>query len=91
MIKLIDFGLASHFPIDPLLKCGGALNKQYINSENVADESFEENIDVFTAVALIYYLLRGELPFTGDEYEHEVEQLIGEFKTEKRKWKDISI
>ena len=41
VIKLVDFGLASHVPIDPLLKCGGALNKQYINSENVADEQFE--------------------------------------------------
>lgn len=41
LIKVVDFGLASHFPIDPLLKCGGALNKQYINSECVDDESFE--------------------------------------------------
>ena len=31
------------------------------------------------------------MPFTGDEYEHESDQLIGEFKIEKRKWNAISL
>lgn len=66
--KLLDFGIARQEKLDGHLTHTGHVigTIQYMAPERLKNESFDGRSDVFSVGVLMFQLLTGELPFTGD-------------------------
>jgi len=66
-IKIADFGLATHINVSEFLfkRCG---TPGYVAPEILADEKYDEKVDIFSAGVILYILLTGGSPFHGKSY-----------------------
>jgi serine/threonine protein kinase len=78
--KLLDFGIARDSELNPeerLTRAGffvGTL--QYVAPETLSGELVKEQADVYSLATITYYLLTGELPFTGKSPRELFQQLL---------------
>jgi serine/threonine protein kinase len=74
-IKLADFGLSAKFTKDTELlfkRCGtpGFIAPEVINFDKVNDSAdMCHNCDIYSAGAIIFFMLTGRLPFEGKDYK----------------------
>ena len=64
-IKIIDFGTSKHF--DPLKHMGDLKGTVYYVAPEVITKKYNEKCDVWSAGVLLFILLTGNPPFTGDK------------------------
>jgi serine/threonine protein kinase len=66
-IKIADFGLATAINCGELIfkRCG---TPGYVAPEILADEKYDEKVDIFSAGVILYILLTGGSPFHADSY-----------------------
>ncbi len=66
--KLLDFGIARQEKTDGrLTRTGNVIGTiQYMAPERLKDERFDGRSDIFSVGVMMFQLLTGELPFTGD-------------------------
>jgi len=66
-VKIADFGLATYVTQGELLfkRCG---TPGYVAPEILADEKYDQKVDVFSAGVILYILLTGGSPFYGKSY-----------------------
>lgn len=73
MVKIVDFGLATHIDVDEYLfkRCGtpGFVAPEIIKSNSQENEKFTPKVDVFSAGVICYILLTGSNPFPGDNFK----------------------
>jgi tetratricopeptide (TPR) repeat protein len=68
IVKLLDFGIARQEKSDGhLTRTGHVIGTiQYMAPERLKNESFDGRSDIFSVGVLMFELLTGQLPFTGD-------------------------
>jgi len=68
--KLLDFGIASQEKIDGRLTRTGHVigTVQYMAPERLQNRAFDGRSDIFSTGILLFQLLTGQLPFTGEDY-----------------------
>jgi len=66
-IKIVDFGLATYLNASEYLfrRCG---TPGYVAPEILADEKYDQKVDVFSAGVILYIILTGGSPFYGKSY-----------------------
>src|ERR1700683_5289031 len=66
--KLLDFGIARQEKTDGrLTRTGNVIGTiQYMAPERLKDEAFDGRSDIFSVGVMMFQLLTGQLPFTGD-------------------------
>ena len=66
--KLLDFGIARQEKYDGhLTRTGHVIGTiQYMAPERLKNEAFDGRSDIFSAGVMLYQILAGQLPFTGD-------------------------
>jgi serine/threonine protein kinase len=66
-VKIADFGLATYVNATEYLfkRCG---TPGYVAPEILADEKYDQKVDVFSAGVILYILLTGGSPFHGKSY-----------------------
>jgi tetratricopeptide (TPR) repeat protein len=66
--KLLDFGIAREEKYDGhLTRTGHVIGTiQYMAPERLKNEAFDGRSDIFSAGVMLYQILTGQLPFTGD-------------------------
>jgi len=70
--RVCDFGLAR--PIDPTRAQVGGGTRGWMSPEQVRRETLTTASDVFALGVLLYWLIRGDLPFGNDgDFEHRVQ------------------
>lgn len=71
-VKILDFGLATLKGISPITKTETTLGTlTYLSPEQVQREQIDHRSDIFSFGIVLYEMLTGKLPFTG-EYEAAV-------------------
>ncbi|HEY3974385.1 MAG TPA: protein kinase [Candidatus Sulfotelmatobacter sp.] len=68
VVKLLDFGIARQEKTDGRLTRTGHVigTLQYMAPERLKNEAFDGRSDIFSVGIVMFQLLTGELPFTGD-------------------------
>jgi serine/threonine protein kinase len=68
IVKLLDFGIARQEKTDGhLTRTGHVIGTlQYMAPERLKNEAFDGRSDIFSVGIMLYQLLTGQLPFTGD-------------------------
>ncbi len=68
IVKLLDFGIARQEKTDGhLTRTGHVIGTlQYMAPERLKNEAFDGRSDIFSVGVMMFQLLTGELPFTGD-------------------------
>ena len=68
IVKLLDFGIARQEKTDGhLTRTGHVIGTlQYMAPERLKNEAFDGRSDIFSVGIMMYQLLTGQLPFTGD-------------------------
>ena len=80
--KLLDFGIARDAEVsaeERLTRAGffvGTL--QYVAPEALSGELVDEQADVYSLATIAYYLLSGEIPFTGRSPRELFQQLLSQ-------------
>lgn len=75
-LKLSDFGLAQRFTRGVPMR-GGAGTHYYLSPEMlVGEEGYDEKVDVWGAGVLLYKMLSGEVPFSGETTKDMVRAII---------------
>eukprot|EP01017_Pseudomicrothorax_dubius_P024943 TRINITY_DN2657_c0_g1_i5.p1 TRINITY_DN2657_c0_g1~~TRINITY_DN2657_c0_g1_i5.p1 ORF type:complete len:420 (-),score=74.47 TRINITY_DN2657_c0_g1_i5:597-1856(-) len=66
-IKIADFGLATYVDLEEQLfkRCG---TPGYVAPEVLADQLYQQKVDVYSAGVILYILLTGCSPFYGESY-----------------------
>ncbi|EZG46771.1 calcium/calmodulin-dependent protein kinase [Gregarina niphandrodes] len=88
-IKIVDFGLSSHF--DPSRKLMDRLGTAYYIAPEVLRKKYDEKCDVWSCGVILYILLCGYPPFGGasdQEILRRVEK--GKFSFDPAEWSQIS-
>jgi len=71
-LKILDFGLAKISGVDQLTKAGSTLGTiTYMSPEQIRGENPDPRSDIWSFGILLYEMITGRLPFTGD-YEHSI-------------------
>ncbi len=68
-VKLMDFGLAKGYRVDPHLTSPGAVagTPLYMSPEQCSGETLDARSDVYAMGAMYFYLLTGRPPFVADD------------------------
>jgi serine/threonine protein kinase/Tfp pilus assembly protein PilF len=75
-VKILDFGLAKLKGVSKLTKESSTLGTiQYMSPEQIQGKEVDQRSDIFSLGVVLYELLTGEVPFTGD-YESAVHYAI---------------
>jgi eukaryotic-like serine/threonine-protein kinase len=78
--KLLDFGIARDAELSPeerLTRAGFFVGTiQYVAPETLSGELVKEQADVYSLATITYYLLSGELPFSGKSPRELFQQLL---------------
>ena len=66
-VKILDFGLAAIKGTDKLTKTGSTLGTlHYMSPEQTRGEELDNRSDIFSFGVVLYEMVTGQLPFTGD-------------------------
>ena len=88
-IKLIDFGTCNYF--DGKTKLSLKVGTPYYIAPEVLRRSYTEKCDIWSCGVILYILLCGYPPFSGDSTEEIIEAVMsGKFTMEGPEWKKIS-
>eukprot|EP00922_Rhytidocystis_sp_ex-Travisia-forbesii_P018961 GHVS01028159.1.p1 GENE.GHVS01028159.1~~GHVS01028159.1.p1 ORF type:complete len:518 (+),score=63.20 GHVS01028159.1:69-1622(+) len=89
LIKIVDFGLASHFTPQQMLK--EKLGTAYYIAPEVLKGHYDEKCDVWSCGVILYVLLCGYPPFNGPNDAAIMDNVLrGEFQFDPPDWKDVS-
>jgi tRNA A-37 threonylcarbamoyl transferase component Bud32 len=68
-VKVTDFGIARSLDVEGVTQAGTVLGtSDYIAPEQASGEPVEAQTDIYSLGIVLYELLAGELPFTGDNF-----------------------
>jgi serine/threonine-protein kinase len=68
-VKVTDFGIARSIDVDGVTQAGTVLGtSDYIAPEQASGQPVEAQTDIYSLGIVLYELLAGELPFTGDNF-----------------------
>jgi serine/threonine protein kinase len=86
VVKLLDFGIARQEKTDGhLTRTGHVIGTlQYMAPERLRNAAFDGRSDIFSVGVMMYQLLTGQLPFTGDY------SIVQKILTEKPLYREIS-
>lgn len=88
-IKLIDFGTCNFF--DGKTKLTLKVGTPYYIAPEVLKRSYNEKCDIWSCGVILYILLCGYPPFSGDSTEEIIESVMsGKFTMDGPEWKKIS-
>jgi calcium/calmodulin-dependent protein kinase I len=88
-IKLADFGFATFAKEESLTQVCGSLD--YIAPEILLHEHYGKPVDMWSVGVIIYMLLGGQPPFTGDTDDEEMEKIkTCNYEFDKEHWWDVS-
>lgn len=89
-IKVIDFGLSKRFtPGEKMLTAAGT--PFYAAPEVVLGDGYDERCDVWSCGIILYILLCGYPPFSGDTDAAVLQEVVrGRFEFESPHWDDVS-
>lgn len=73
IIKLADFGFATHAPTETLERGCGTLD--YVAPEILLHKKYGKPVDMWSIGVITYVLLSGHPPFVGDTDEEEMEKI----------------
>eukprot|EP01054_Gregarina_sp_Poly1_P004951 Gregarina_sp_Poly_1__4950@NODE_2622_length_1908_cov_606_836502_g156_i1_p1_GENE_NODE_2622_length_1908_cov_606_836502_g156_i1NODE_2622_length_1908_cov_606_836502_g156_i1_p1_ORF_typecomplete_len602_score110_63Pkinase/PF00069_25/3_8e83Pkinase_Tyr/PF07714_17/2e52EFhand_7/PF13499_6/1_2e12EFhand_7/PF13499_6/9e16EFhand_1/PF00036_32/0_0016EFhand_1/PF00036_32/0_00017EFhand_1/PF00036_32/9_7e06EFhand_1/PF00036_32/9_2e08EFhand_6/PF13405_6/0_00035EFhand_6/PF13405_6/4_2EFhand_6/PF13405_6/1_7e08EFhand_6/PF13405 len=89
MIKIVDFGLSSHF--DPSKKLKDRLGTAYYIAPEVLRKKYDEKCDVWSCGVILYILLCGYPPFGGASDQEILKRVEkGKFAFDPAEWGSIS-
>eukprot|EP01055_Gregarina_sp_Pseudo9_P005901 Gregarina_sp_Pseudo_9__5900@NODE_932_length_2053_cov_149_630089_g874_i0_p1_GENE_NODE_932_length_2053_cov_149_630089_g874_i0NODE_932_length_2053_cov_149_630089_g874_i0_p1_ORF_typecomplete_len561_score109_39Pkinase/PF00069_25/1_6e83Pkinase_Tyr/PF07714_17/9_3e53EFhand_7/PF13499_6/7_5e13EFhand_7/PF13499_6/7_1e16EFhand_1/PF00036_32/0_0013EFhand_1/PF00036_32/0_00019EFhand_1/PF00036_32/1_1e05EFhand_1/PF00036_32/8_4e08EFhand_6/PF13405_6/0_00083EFhand_6/PF13405_6/4_8EFhand_6/PF13405_6/2_3e08EFhand_6/PF13 len=89
MIKIVDFGLSSHF--DPSKKLKDRLGTAYYIAPEVLRKKYDEKCDVWSCGVILYILLCGYPPFGGASDQEILKRVEkGKFSFDPAEWGNIS-
>ncbi len=89
-IKLIDFGLAAEEPTEDALK--SIAGTPYYMAPEVLKGDYDKKCDVWSLGVVLYVMLCGYLPFTGDNTRELISKIKeGAFNFPITEWRHISM
>jgi serine/threonine-protein kinase len=72
IVKILDFGLAKSVSIDTITRIGKTMGTiAYMSPEQTKGENVDYRTDIWSLAVMLYEMLSGKLPFTG-EYEQAI-------------------
>ncbi|MDX9719605.1 MAG: serine/threonine-protein kinase [Myxococcota bacterium] len=88
-IKLLDFGLATFADMSHVTQAGGLLGTaNYMSPEQALGESVDERTDIFSLAAVLYELLVGRAPLSGENVVVSISKRISHTATGIREFRD---
>jgi len=88
-IKLIDFGTSSYFDRNTKLKL--RVGNQYYIAPEVLCGSYDEKCDIWSCGVILYILLCGYPPFSGNSKEETMHNVMqGKFTMDGDNWRKVS-
>ncbi|KAM3146719.1 Protein kinase domain containing protein [Paramecium bursaria] len=89
-LKIVDFGTSKVF--DPNQKMNQKLGTPYYIAPEVLERKYDEKCDIWSCGVILYILLSGSPPFSGDDDLQIMEAVKrGQYSFDSPEWKEISI